>query len=232
MDFQTLFRNKLQNQEVRVSNSAGEIIGFIVMLCQEDLNNMDLLEKFTNWRIRHKEVFFSVFEPNVQRTKVWLERTVLADPDKIFFKILDANKNMVGHLGAINHGNNIEYDNLIRGENVSKVNFTFWVEIAFMNLLFSTANIDFISGKCLSSNSLVLALHRKTGFREHSRVLLGKVLNDNNEYAWKESQITNNIQEYCINIRLCKKDLDAIVEGHSEMTKRKHKPVRENGAVT
>lgn len=199
-------RSLVERKKIEVTNDSNQIIGYLQILSESDSNNTELIEKFTNWRKKYMSCFNTRFEPTGARTKKWIQGTVLKDENKIFSKILNQHNELVGHLGAIDRGDYIEYDNLIRGEEVNISRFIYFVEMTFMRWLFSISDTDFILGKCLSDNLRVLKLHERAGFKVYNKIPLKKIIESNNEIKWVENINYPNPELYNVEIRLYRKE--------------------------
>lgn len=205
MNFQSYVRSIVGTKKIEVTDDSNNVIGYLQMLSDSDIEDKELIEKFTNWRNKYMSCFFSSFISTNERTKTWIVNSVLKNEDKAIFKILNNKSELVGHIGAINRKDCIEYDNLIREGEVNIPNFTFFVTIVFMKLLFSVRNIDFILGKCISSNLKGIRLHKRTGFEIYNEVPVRKIIEPNGNIKWVEDINCSNPELYSVEIRLYRK---------------------------
>jgi hypothetical protein len=207
MNFQAHIKETLGTTKIPVMVKSKEI-GYLQLLTKSDLENpnLDVAKKFTQWRTKYKEVFFSVFDANEERTKNWLLNHVIGNPNKAFFKLLDSNSKMVGHAGAIYYpeGDYIEYDNLIIGEEVSLPGFVYFVEMTFLKWLQENFNVKYILSRVLSTNDRVVTLHQKTGFKLHDKIPFKMLTVSPSEYKWIVDEGNNNPEAWCIDLRLYK----------------------------
>lgn len=206
MGFQSYVRSLLGTKKIEIKDSSDNIIGYLELLSEIDIDNPDLVEKFTNWRRKHMRCFLTWFEPTNVRTKKWLKDVIFKEEDRIFFKIIDTNNELIGHVGAIHRKDYIEYDNLIREGEVNIKGYAYFVAMTFMKWLFSISDTDFILGNCISSNLKALRLHEKTGFRICNKTPLKKMAALNNEIKWVKDGNSSNPELYHYEIRLYRKD--------------------------
>lgn len=214
MSFHAQLRQALGNMKIAVLDDRDRVIGYLQLLSHSDPDDSELVSKFTEWRAKYRNVFLTVFEPTEDSTRTWLRKQVLSDPHKVFFKMLSADGRLVGHLAAIHHGTEVEYDNLIRGEPVDEPHFTYYAEIAFMELLFEHAGVEVIMGKVLSDNDKVLRLHERTGFRVRKTTPVTRVEADGG-FKWVEDPGQTQPEHNLVEIYLTR-ELLTQRPGHSQ----------------
>ena len=86
-------------------------------------NDDDLINKLTNWRNKNVTVFPTQFLAENKSTKKWLKATVLDNPGRILFLVVNSSGVSVGHIGFNNctsDDQSFEIDNVIRGDSQSK----------------------------------------------------------------------------------------------------------------
>lgn len=206
MGFQSYIRNLLKGNNIAIMDETNSIIGYLEMLSKSDIDNIDLIEKFTFWRRKYMQCFLTWFEPTNERTARWLRDVILKDEDRIFFKIIYTNNELIGHVGAVYEKKYIEYDNLIRGGEVENKGYAYYVAKTFMRWLFSVSDVEYILGNCISSNKKALRFHERTGFKIHRKVPLRKIIEKNSEVRWVKDDHCVISDVYHYEIRLYRKD--------------------------
>lgn len=192
--------------KVPICDFDGNIIGYLKRLSKADCDNMDLIEKFTDWRRKHMYCFLTWFKPTAERTKKWLEDVVLKDENRIFFKILDTNDVLIGHVGSICRKDCIEYDNFIREGETNIKSFAYYAAITFVCWLFNMSDTDFILVNCISSNSKALKFYERTGFKIHDKIPLRKIIKPNDEIRFVKDRGCPDSEFYNYEMRLYRKE--------------------------
>ncbi len=206
MNFQSDVRGLVGTKKIEVTDDSNNVIGYLQILSDSDSEDMELIEKFSNWRNKYMSCFFTSFISTNERTKKWIMDHVLKDENKVLLKILNKKSELVGHIGAIDRKDYIEYDNLIRAGEINIPNFTYFVTTTFMRWLFSISDVDFILGKCISSNLKGITLHKRTGFKIYNEVPLRKIIEPNGDIKWVEDINYPNPEFYSVEIRLYRKE--------------------------
>ncbi len=209
-NLQLLVRSLISTRKLEIFDDFSNIIGYLELISISDIEDVALIEKFTQWRSKYKHVFYTVFEPSEARTKKWLYDQVLSNKSKIFFKILNKENALVGHVGAIGREGYIEYDNLIRGEEVGIPGFGFYVACTLMNFLFSLPGVELIYGKTLSTNTGAIRLHEKTGFIVYNKIPLRKISKDKDEFKWVEDPTNLEAKVFGVEIKLTKAEYQKV----------------------
>jgi hypothetical protein len=211
MNFQSNLLNHLKDNYILIFDETGVTIGYIEMLTHNDLENDELINKFTKWRDSARDAFFTSFQPTAERTRNWLATRILADENRAFFKIMDKEKILIGHVCIINRGTYLEYDNVLKGEIVDIKGFMLFFGISFIKFLTDHFNPEYIFAQCLSNNYSALKLYEKTGFIITKKIPVRKSILAENETRWIEDPTNPTPDVYCLDIQLTRKNFSEAV---------------------
>ena len=160
---------------IPVLNGPGSEIGSLVPFTRASLQDKKLIEKLVKWRNQSMSSFLTQFTASFERTRTWLEHTVLGQHDRLLFIIRTPAK-AVGHIGFINlTEDSAELDNLVRGEMGGDPKLIYFAERTLLQWMFGTFGIDRIYCNNLSHNEMVLGLHRSLGFKDSKLIPLRRV---------------------------------------------------------
>ena len=89
----------------------------LVPFSKFDLSSEFSLNLLINWRTENIFAYPSRSPMTVDGTKKWLEKAVLANPNRLLFWILDSSLTRLGHIGVVVNPENerFEIDNVLRG---------------------------------------------------------------------------------------------------------------------
>jgi len=207
MTFRDKVIGSLNSLRLIITNDQGREIAYLELISRDDLNNKELIEKVTLWRELNKTCFLTEFVPTIERTKNWLERSIVDNPERILFKIFTLDNILVGHIGAIFRGTYIEYDYYILGVKVEIKNFAITIARFFLLWLFGIESVSYILGNVRSDNVHAMDFHIRTGFRVNRQVPLARFESQNNEVTFKEVRNDSDASLYLVEIRATKADL-------------------------
>jgi RimJ/RimL family protein N-acetyltransferase len=110
--------------------------------------------------------FLTQFTPSIERTEKWLKEIVIPSKDRILFLIYTLEGNIVGNFGICNiNYDDVELDNLIRGEKGGDPQLIYYSEISLLNWIFSQLNVQSVILHVFSNNPKTITLHEKVGFK-------------------------------------------------------------------
>lgn len=168
---------------------------------KNDLQDKKLISNLAKWRRKYQIWFPGQFKVTLKGTKVWLDKLVISNPDRILFMIEDDSKNQYGHLGFYRYSaqdKSCELDNVIRGSaqipglmTTACRKLTTW---GFANL-----GIKKLYLTVFADNEKAIGLYERCGFCEIERIPLEKVVKDNGVY-WEETKEKSKAQRY--NLRM------------------------------
>lgn len=106
--------SELFNVSIKLKNG-----GFLLPINYACIKDDDLILKLYEWREKNSFAYPSRTKTSIKSTKLWLEKSVLNNQNKILFRIINENLNLVGHIGLLIdevEKSIIEIDNVLRGE--------------------------------------------------------------------------------------------------------------------
>ena len=142
-------------------------IGYLVPIKFEDISNLEMIEKFCNWRNQNSSAFPGNHQTNIQRTIQWIDRHVLRNPLRILFKIYSNSGELIGHSGLIvseQHECVVELDNILRGKQDIEKGIMSETIQNLIDWTFKTFNPNGIFLKVLRSNKKAITFYEKNGF--------------------------------------------------------------------
>jgi len=159
---------------IPIMDAQGNRIGCLSPLTVSSLGDKTLIEAMTRWRNHSARFFLTQFDATPERTRQWLENTVLSDPSRLLFTINSASK-LIGHYGFKDLSSmSAEVDSLLRGESGGHPQLIYFAEIALVGWLFSTFEINNLYGYVLAENWQALELHARVGFENAELIPLTK----------------------------------------------------------
>lgn len=169
------FEEHLLKPRIPIRNDKNEIIGWFKPVTMEIAQDEKVLALLAKWRQRYMGSFLTQFTATPQRTKAWLQDSVLQDDTRIFFLILTEDNIAVGNYGICNiTEDSAELDNLIRGETIGNRRLIYFAELCLTCWLYDTLGIEDVYLHVLTNNYLTIALHKETGFLEEDVFRLTK----------------------------------------------------------
>lgn len=139
-------------------------IGTLRPITKEQLHAGDVIEKMTKWRNQYKAFFLSQFTATPDRTRQWLEKTVLANPSQLLFLIYHG-ETLIGQYGFKDlDGESAFLDNLLRGERGGHPMLMKYAVSALAGWLFDAMQVKMVYGYTFANNAMALKLNRDAGF--------------------------------------------------------------------
>ncbi len=150
---------------IDVPGPGGEIIGFLEPVTAAHIADPELPARMTRWRNAAQRFFLTRFPGSPERTRAWLESSVLSEPGRMLF-LVRSPKKLVGQCGFIGlNRESAELDNLIRGEMGGHPRLMYYAEAALLSWIFESLDLSTISAGVLSENPMAGDLHASLGFR-------------------------------------------------------------------
>lgn len=170
--------------KIDIVNDNYEKIGYLKPITKSIVLNDFIIKKLTKWRNNSMQFFMTQFNATFERTKNWLNKTVLSDNTRVLFIIYDSSGKAIGNYGfARLNEYSAEIDNLIRGETEGHPQLIYYTEVALIKWIFSNLRIEKITGNIFTDNIIPLLIHKEVGFIIREKYpLYKKVIN--NEIKW------------------------------------------------
>jgi perosamine synthetase len=186
-----LFLKSAKNlQEAYLRAIPIEKIGFLIPVCEAHQNDLDLLQKLTDWRNTNVGVYPSQFVASIESTKTWLKDRLLGVPDRMLFLVTNNQGHVVGHIGfngCLNDDFLFEVDNVIRGETESEKGIFSHAMKALAEWARKTLNVGGFFLRVMDDNPHAIAFYARNGFVEEGRIPLVKEEN-NGQINYREAK--------------------------------------------
>jgi perosamine synthetase len=163
--------------------------GFLVPVSEAHQDDLDLLQKLTEWRNTNVGVYPSQFVANLESTKAWLRNRLLAVPDRMLFLVTNNQGHVVGHIGfngCLNDDFLFEVDNVIRGDNEKDKGIFACAMNALIEWARKTLNVGGFFLRVMDDNPHAIAFYARNGFVEEALIPLVKEEN-NGQITYREA---------------------------------------------
>lgn len=207
MEFKNKLIQNLNNEPLLIRDANKKVIAYLSLVTEDDLNDNEFIIKTTEWREKFANCFLSVFVPTPDRTKKWMERSLIPSMDRVLFKIFTSDHRLVGHIGAINHDNYVELDYIIRGEKVDIKDFSLIVEKRFLKWVCIISGIDLIRAIVRSDNPVMIDFVKRTGFRLKARFPLQRKYISQDEYILEIDKNLVDPEVYLIEVEMSAEEI-------------------------
>jgi len=153
------------NCKVSIINDRKEVIGYLVPIGPELARQEGLAAMLCRWRQRVMRYYLTQFKATPERTLMWLQQLVAQEDTRLLFLIMTVDDKMLGHIGLCNIGNdNVEIDNLVRGEPGGDPKLIFYAEVAVLDWVLRVLQLKNIYLRQFTDNHMGTALHSSIGF--------------------------------------------------------------------
>lgn len=143
------------------------------LLTAQTVHDTHIIRLLARWRKKHEFWFPAQFPVSIQRTKIWLEKKVIHEPDRLLFMIM-VHGTYRGHVGLYRFdfdNNSCEIDNIVRGRIGRKGMMAQAIQL-MMQWGRDTLGLTSYTLQTTSDNVRALALYARIGFVETKRVPL------------------------------------------------------------
>ncbi|WP_198266385.1 GNAT family N-acetyltransferase [sulfur-oxidizing endosymbiont of Gigantopelta aegis] len=169
--------------EIIIYDDQANEIGLLRALNKKDLFNETMIKKITDWRNSNKEFFLTQFNATSERTRQWLENTVLSSATQMMFLIYSEGT-LLGHYGFKELSNeSVLLDNAMRGERGGHPKLIEYAALALIKWLFEMFEVNEIYGYIIAKNPMAIKLNRALGFTFKEKLPLHKEI-DGDETKW------------------------------------------------
>jgi len=153
------------NRKVSIINDRKEVIGYLVPIGPELARQDGLAAILCRWRQKVMKYYLTQFKATPERTLIWLQQIVALEDNRLLFLITTEENKMIGHIGLCNIGSdNVEIDNLVRGEPGGDPKLIFYAEVALLDWTIRVLQLKNIYLRQFTDNHLGTALHSSIGF--------------------------------------------------------------------
>lgn len=135
----------------------------ILKLVDESDETVNLLY---TWRKKYRNMFATDFHMSEKKTKNWIKKNILENPDRILFMIYVDNKK-IGNIGTALYDekiNSASLDNMMKDPNYTYPGIMTIVEKAYLKWMFDGLKLSKITGFLFSDNYKMMSIHKKCGW--------------------------------------------------------------------
>lgn len=169
--------------EIPIHDYHGTKLGILRPVTKNILQFDEVIEKMTLWRNQNKVHFLTQFHATPERTKQWLANVVLTDSTRMLFLIYSG-ETLMGHYGfKCLRDDDVEVDNLLRGERGGHPLLMRFAVSALVVWLFNVMRVNEVYGYIFANNAMALKLHKDLGFSFVDKIPLLKQV-DGDEIKW------------------------------------------------
>jgi perosamine synthetase len=175
--------------------------GYLIPLSTIHLENDEIINNLWSWREIHSYAYPSRSNTTLESTRNWIKKAIIENPDRILFLIYDENQKFVGHAGfadAANENCEIEFDNILRGDQESRKGLMFDVMTTLETWARSVLFPNSFYLRVLESNKHAVQFYNRIGFVESYKYGLVKETLENgyrliqSNESHSENQIVDN----------------------------------------
>lgn len=161
------------NKSLLVKNLENKIEGFLLPVSNLDIDDKNSILLLMNWRNTHSYAYPLKTSVTEESTKEWLQDIIFNNNSKILFWVIDLNGNKIGHVGLVlNKENNLELDNILRGNNSSSKGIISKSINALEFFIETELQLSRIYLKVLQSNKHAVDFYTKLNYREIDKISL------------------------------------------------------------
>jgi len=135
----------------------------ILKLVDESEETVNLL---TKWREKYRNMFATDFTITEEKTKKWIKKDVLGNPEKIMFVIyVDSEK--IGIISTSQYDENTNtaiLDTMMKEPTFNLPGLMTVVEKVYLRWMFDELNLSKITGFLFSDNKKMMNIHKKCGW--------------------------------------------------------------------
>lgn len=155
------------NRKVSIINDRKEVIGYLVPIGPELARQDGLAAMLCRWRQRSMKYYLTQFKATQERTLTWLQQIVALEDNRLLFLIKTEEDKTIGHIGLCNiASDDMEIDNLVRGEQGGDPKLIFYAEVAVLDWVIRVLQLKKIYLRQFTDNHMGTALHSSIGFFE------------------------------------------------------------------
>ena len=164
-----------------------------------------------NLRKKYRKMFATDFEMTEDKTRNWIKKLILENPERILFMIYFDNKKIgcIGNGGYDRKNNSSRLDNMMKDPLCNLPNAMTIVEKVYLKWMFDDLKLSKITGFLFSDNSKMINIHKKCGWITVDVVPTKKNFTKE-EIRWEEittKQNNENVERYFNKIELTRENL-------------------------
>lgn len=172
----------------------------ILKLVDESDETIDLLYK---WRKTYRDMFATDFRMSKERTRNWVTKNILGNPERILFMIY-YDKKKIGNIGTALYdekANSANLDNMMKDPACNYPGVMTVIEKVYLKWMFDDLKLSKITGFLFSDNIKMMNIHKKCGWITIDVVPVKRVITkEGSRWEKIESKSHNEVPERYFNI--------------------------------
>ena len=191
-----------EEMELPLCEESGQPIGVMRPLSSSHLDQMDVMERMTDWRNANMSNFLTHFEATPVRTRAWVENVLLKTRAQMLWLVYDQNNNLVGHFGFKNlTPQSVLLDNAIRGERNGHPKLFVVAGRALVTWLFRRTGVHRIDGIVMAENVPAMMMNRQIGLHGWKRhPLIKRTINGDTHWDIGKDGESSPDGRYCFTL--------------------------------
>ena len=190
---------------LKIKFGLGEIILKLVDTSDETVNLL------YNLRKKYRKMFATDFEMTEEKTRSWIKKLILGNPERILFIIYFDNKKIgcIGNGGYDKKNNSSRLDNMMKDPLCNLPGAMTIVEKVYLKWMFDDLKLSKITGFLFSDNSRMMKIHKKCGWITIDVVPIKKIFTGE-ETSWEEITTKyndENVERYFNKIELTRENI-------------------------
>lgn len=175
-----------------VHDETSELIAFLRPVTANYMKTIPkCVELMSKWRVENPTISTGTFVVTHERTKKWLDNSVIDNDSRIMFMIFDLQNNAIGHIGfsAFNYTEkSAEIDSVVRGVKHCLPGLMHFVVKTIIDWGYKTLGLKSICLKVFKDNDHAIKFYRACGFCENGLISLVKIhLSDEEKWEIDET---------------------------------------------
>ena len=164
-----------------------------------------------NLRKKYRKMFAHDFEMTEEKTRNWIKKLILGNPERILFIIYFNNKKIgcIGNGGYDKKNNSSRLDNMMKNPLCNLPGAMTIVEKVYLKWMFDDLKLSKITGFLFSDNSRMVKIHKKCGWITIDVVPIKKIFTGE-ETSWEEITAKSNdenVERYFNKIELTRENI-------------------------
>jgi hypothetical protein len=152
--------------ELPLYEGVGRRIGVMRPLTSRHLDQVDVIEKLTDWRNANMSKFLTHFEATPVRTRAWMQNVLLKSRGQMLWLVYDQSDNMVGHFGFKNLTlQSVLLDNAMRGDRKGHPKLFVVAGKSLIKWLWQATSVQRIDAYVMADNVPSIMMNRQIGFQ-------------------------------------------------------------------
>ena len=164
-----------------------------------------------NLRKKYRKMFAHDFEMTEEKTRNWIKKLILGNPERILFIIYFNNKKIgcIGNGGYDKKNNSSRLDNMMKDPLCNLPGAMTIVEKVYLKWMFDDLKLSKITGFLFSDNSRMIKIHKKCGWITTDVVPIKKIFTEE-ETRWEEiitKSNNENVERHFNKIELTRENI-------------------------